>query len=334
MPVTWCSTEQDLEFFAREVDGFVPERVFDAHAHLYRACFWPDPPAHVRAGPPDVTLEVYREHMGWIMPGREVHGLHLPYPYLAGAAPDLSAANRWVSEQITEDPLARGAFMVKAADDPEWVREQVRQLGLSGLKPFCFYGTESDHYQAHIPDFLPEPIVAVADQEGWTITLHLVRPRGIADPSNQHWVRTYCERYPNMRLILDHCARGFNPYHVLEGLPALAGLDNLWIDTSAVCDPLAVQAALSVVGPKRLLYASDFYVSHIRGTNLPLGDTFLWLDEDTPLDAPGYAGSWQLPLIGLENLRAAKAAFWAAGCGDSVIEDYFWNNAAALFGRG
>ena len=31
----WLVTDYDREIFQRELDGFVPSRVFDAHAHLY-----------------------------------------------------------------------------------------------------------------------------------------------------------------------------------------------------------------------------------------------------------------------------------------------------------
>ncbi len=362
MPTTWELRDRDQELFARELDSFVPPEVFDVHAHLYRADWWDDPPGHVRVGPPEVTPAVYREQMQWILPGRQVQALHFAYPFPANDPQRLRAANEWVSTQLAAElpptdappagerqspPPAGGAscpacretgrpayrggqLLLWPGDDPEAVREQARALGLRGLKPFCFYAPVADTWQAEVPDYLPEPVMAVADQEGWTITLHLMRSRGIADRSNQHWVRRYCERYPNAQIILDHCARGFNPYHVLEGLPTLAGLGNLWVDTSAVCDPLAVLAALEVVGPGRLLYGSDFYVSHIRGHNFALGDSFLWLDEDSSLPPAPYAGEWSLPLVGLENLRAVKAAFRAARLTDSQVEAYFSGNARTL----
>jgi len=332
MSVTWQLTDADREIVSRELESFVPEKVYDAHAHLYCASWWDDPPAHVVAGPQEITLEVYREQMQWLFPEREVHGLHFPYPFPAAPDRDLTPANEFVAGEVAKDPLARGQFLVRPTDDPEWVRHEVKRLGLRGLKPFIFYSQVDDIYQAEIPDILPEPIAAVANQEGWSVTLHIVRSRGIADESNQYWIRRYCEKYPDMQLILDHCARGFNPYHALEGLPALADLGNLWLDTSAVCSSLAVEVALSVVGPKRLLYGSDFYVSHMRATSFPIGDSFLWLDEDTPVGDVQYHSNLGLTLVGIENLRAVKAAFWSAGLSDGQIEDYFWNNAAELLG--
>ena len=333
MPITWELRDEDRDFFDRELKDFVPDRVYDAHAHLYRRCFWrDDAPAHVAAGPADVTLEVYREQMQWLLPGREVHGLHFPFPFLDPSI-DTAAPNEWVSEQVKKDPLARGQFLVRPTDDPEWVRQQVRRLGLRGLKPFASYAPVDNSNLAELPQYLPEPLVAVANEEGWSITVHLMRPRDVADPSNVHWIRRYCETYPNIALILDHCARGFNPHHAAEGLQQLRGLPNLWVDTSVTCTALATIAALKTVGPERVLYASDFYCSHIRGTNLPVSDTFLWLGEEHPLwEGDAWTGPLRPTLVGLENLRAVKAAFWALGLGDAAVEKYFWSNAAGLLG--
>lgn len=330
MAVTWQRRERDREVFERELADFVPPRVFDAHAHLYRAPFWPQPaPPWVQVGPQDVTLGVYREHMQWIMPGREVHALHMAYPgrgLIEGAVPQ---GNAWVAQQVAQDPLGRSHLMVTPDMDPEFVRQEGRRLGMRGLKVYCAFAAREDYYQAELPEYLPENHARVCHEEGWSVTLHLVRSRGIADPGNQHWIRRYCETCPNMQLILDHCARGFNCYHVLEGLPKLADLPNLWIDTSAVCNATAIQACLEIMGPRRVMYGSDFYVSHIRGTNFPLGDTFLWIDETSELAQPSYA-AMELPLVGIENLRAAKAACRFAGLSDDEVEGYFWGNAARL----
>jgi glutamate-1-semialdehyde 2,1-aminomutase len=75
--------------------------------------------------------------------------------------------------------------------------------------------------------YLPEHLVAAADRHGLTITLHMVRQRALSDPENQKTIRDYCLRYPRMKLILAHLARGFNMHHTINGLDALRGLDNV-----------------------------------------------------------------------------------------------------------
>ena len=137
-----------------------------------------------------------------------------------------------------------------------------------------------------------------------------------------------------MTLILDHCARGFNPYHLIEGLKDLEAAENLYVDTSVVCNPLAIWACVECLGLDHIFYGSDLCCSHVRGTNLPAGDSFLWLDETMdiwdfctrPTPRPGPL------LVGLENLRAVKAVFRMLRLTDNEIESYFWSNAARVLG--
>ena len=327
---TWGVRDQDREFFERELQSFVPDRVYDAHAHLWRASDWEGrEPEAVKVAPQEVTVEIYKECMRWILPGREVHGLHFPFPAIFPNNP--APCNEWVSQEIKKDPLARGQFYVRPSDDPEWVRSELKRLGLRGLKPFAGFAERPDKIMSEIPEFFPEHLARMAHEEGWSITLHMMRPRSLADPSNQHWIRTYCERYPNMVLILDHCARGFNPYHALEGLEHVQGFPNLYVDLSLASTALAVMACIRFLGVEKVLYASDFYCSHMRGVNLPVGDSFLWLEEDSPEWHNVLYGEKPV-LQGLENLRAIKAACEMLSLCDGDVEAIFWNNAARVLG--
>jgi glutamate-1-semialdehyde 2,1-aminomutase len=135
-------------------------------------------------------------------------------------------------------------------------------------------------------------------------------------------------------MILAHAARGFNPHHTFVGIESLRGLRNIWFDTSAVTDCGAYEAIIRVMGHDRLMYGSDFPVSHIRGRCVGLGDNFLWLTpENTKLDA-AYANV-QFTLVGIESLRTLRVAALACGLSDKQVEDVFFNNGAELFaGRG
>ncbi len=119
-------------------------------------------------------------------------------------SPRRSTGNFWngnwsrsyrIAEQIADARQCRGLFFVKPDDDPEWVRDNVKRLGLHGLKCYFTMADVSSIWEADTEAYLPEPIVKVADEEGWVITLHLVKSRAVADPANIACIRQYCEKH-------------------------------------------------------------------------------------------------------------------------------------------
>ncbi len=319
--------EVDHEFFRREIDSFLPDRIFDAHTHLWRSecAAWVVP-----GGPSNVGHGEYVDLMKDLHADRPTNGLFIPFTTSLDADKRMMA-NEWVGEQAALDPNNRGLFFIHPDDDPEWVRENVGRLGLHGLKCYHTMAAVDPTWEADIQAFLPEPLVAVAGEEGWVITLHMVKSRSVADPANIECIRHYCRTYPDMNLILAHSARGFQPAHNLEGLPQLVGLDNLFFDTSVNCEPIAHQAIIRIMGHDKLMYGTDLPVSHFRGRSLSAADSFVWLDEQTPVWGEKHSKIDPV-IVGLEHLRALKWACWSERLTDGQVEDIFFNNAARLLG--
>lgn len=323
----WEVTERDRELWDRELASFVPPRVFDAHVHLYEVSqFQGHPPALCAKGPPSAGWEVFQRQIGELMPEREIQATCFGFP---ATTVDFAAANAFLARECRRDGC-RGQMLTRPAMDPEFIRQCVQQNGFVGLKPYHLFATEKPTFDAPIPSYLPESHMQVAHELGLSITLHIVRSRALADPSNQEVLRHYATTYPNARLILAHAARGFNPHHTMEGIHALRGLGNVWFDTSVVTDAGAIEAIVRMMGHERVLYGSDFPVSHLRGRCVALGDSFLWLTpENTRLDA-SYADV-QFALVGHEALRTLKVAALSLGLSDAQVEDVFLHNAAKLW---
>jgi glutamate-1-semialdehyde 2,1-aminomutase len=325
----WTYTDLDREIFERELESFVPPRVFDAHAHLYDMSHLGDAaPALLAGGPSVVGLETYQKYIEQITPGRKTTGLFFGFP---AADVDIAAANGFVSDEIRRAPESRGQMLIRPEMEPESIRDAVRQRRFAGLKCYHVFAAEKPTFDAPIRSYLPEAHVRIAHEEKLSITLHIVRSRGLADRGNQETIVQYATRYPSARLILAHAARGFNPHHTIEGIHALAGLRNVWCDTSAVTDGGAFEAIIRVLGVDRLLYGSDFPVSHLRGRCVAMGDSFIWLTEQN-VDFRQPMGDVTPTLVGLESLRVLKLACINMGLSDSQIEHIFFGNAAELFG--
>ena len=74
-------TAADTALLREAVDGFVPERVFDAHAHLFHTRHFA--PGNRPAFLPEDTafgLAAYHEALNRWLPGRQVEALLFPYP--------------------------------------------------------------------------------------------------------------------------------------------------------------------------------------------------------------------------------------------------------------
>ncbi len=329
MTQDWMVTDRDKELFDRELNSFVPNRIFDAHAHWYRVeDFAADSvPALARTGPAIAGAAAFDEAIEQLIPNRPTDGLFFPFPHVTM---NTERANQFLYEQLLQRPSSRGQMLITPDLDPELIRETVRRCGFVGLKCYHVYSSRARTFDSLIEEYLPESQVQVAHEQGLSITLHIVRSRALADPGNQATIRRYCQTYPNMRLILAHAARGFNAHHTILGIDSLKGLDNVWIDTSAVTDCGAIEVVINQLGHQRVLYGSDFPVSHLRGRCVALGDSFLWISsENTQLDVP-YA-DLQLALVGHESLRALKVAAMSTRMTDTQVEDIFRHNALKLF---
>jgi predicted TIM-barrel fold metal-dependent hydrolase len=335
VPAVSHANEADAELFRRELDGFIPDTIYDAHAHLWAKTHLPATGWDTfREIDEDVLdLAAYRRRMAEMIPGREIAGGVLLPGSVGASGAALAAQNDMIAHETALEDGWRGSMLVTPGMEPDFIRQEVRRLGFSGLKCYHVQSGAQVTWDADIPQYLPEAQVAVANEERLCITLHMVKARAVADPVNQHWIRHYCEAYPNMQMILAHAARGFNAYHAIEGLPALAGLPNLWCDMAAISDPGACEAVIEVLGHERLLYGSDFPISHLRGRCVAVGGGFAWLYDDT-LDWSTISFQPLRPVfVGLESLRVLKQAAWHRRLTDTQVEDIFCNNARRLFER-
>ena len=214
-------TDVEREIFQRELDSFVPDRVLDAHAHM-----WPGtaPDAGNQPKPwlqEHMTLGRWRELMTAQMPGRTIGGLMLALPQgIHGLAPTTDGSARRHAEHIAgevgSDPFCRPTMFVTPRMDADYVKQEAKRLNVKGLKVYHTESANKPTWNAEIPEFLPEQVVRVAHELGICITLHMVKDRSVSDRSNQHWIRTYCERYPDMKLILAHSARSLSEDSFLE----------------------------------------------------------------------------------------------------------------------
>ena len=325
----WIFTALDRRL-ADGLQAQLPPVVFDMHAHLWRTADMPQPATGLWAeGPAEAGVAAWRLHVGrQVGATRLTGGLLIPNPLVGGA---VGQANAFVFEQIAGDPALKGLALVTPAVPPEAYCDLLGNPQFAGFKPYHVFSESKPTFQAPLASYLPAWVWQTAHERGLIILLHLVRDAALADPDNQCELRAACARYPNARLVLAHAARGFHAPNTVNGLAGLRGLENVWFDSSGICESEALVAILREFGPRRLMWGTDFPVSEIRGRCVTVGDGFAWLQPDTVLwDKAGPQG--RPTLVGLESLRALLAACDALGLDVADRQDIFADNARRLLG--
>lgn len=325
-------TDHDRALFDRFLKNFVPPDSFDAHAHLYDLRHLaPQAAPDDFAGSPEIDHQVLRSCMRRWMGDRLVaDGLYFPFPMRHIDEKLCFAANEFLAEALKDSPNSRGLMMVRPQDDPEIVEAQLLRHGFLGFKVYHVFASRLDTFFSEQGEFLPEWAWELAEKHSLAIMMHMVLPRALNDERNQTYIREHCLRYPSAMLVLAHAARGFNARHTVDAIHTLRGLDNVFFDTSAVCEPSAFEAIFQAFGTTRLMYGSDFPVSELRGRSLSCGDGFYWL-YDHNAEWQGWLHA-KPELIGIESLLALQQACRTMKLVDRDIERLFGGNCRQMLG--
>jgi len=321
-------TPTDLAL-AASLRDFVPAEIFDIHVHPFRADHFASNPWKFLPENQVFGCAEHRSALSRYMPASTIHGLYFGMPHPSADRP---AINTWIADEVSQHgtPLSRTLMLVSPDDDREVVATALRSGRFCGIKVYHCYSSRPDTMNATIEEYAPDWMWELLHETQGVLLLHIVRDRAMADPDNQRSLRRLCRAYPNVRLILAHIGRSFNYRHGREGLHAVADLDNAVVDTSAICESEAFAAALKVLGPRRVLWGSDFGVSEARGRCVSTGDSFFWLHPENLRDDHSAATPTSMTLVGLESLLCLREACDDAGLDSSDVADIFCRNALRL----
>ena len=118
------------------LNDFVPDKVFDTHAHLYHEYFTPYHCENKPDGPFECyDWERYVQDMQLIVPGRTVHANMLPWPEKRFAVrTDLrDRSDAFTVAQLDKDPLSVGEIVVAPGDTAEALEKRLVHPRIKGL---------------------------------------------------------------------------------------------------------------------------------------------------------------------------------------------------------
>lgn len=310
------------------LDQFLPDRIFDAHAHIHDSSY--APVVQIAS----YGVEQYKRDVCPIVGNRQI-GMNLilfPYSCLKDSQ-NLKQSDDYLVAQLEQNPNTVGEIIVTPADTTESLMNRLVHPRIRGFKCYHIYSNLQNTWNAEISDYLPEAAWQVANEKKLCITLHMVKDDALADPGNLRYITEMAKRYPDAILILAHAARSFASWTGVETVEKVAHLDNVWFDFSAVCESPAMLQIIRKTGTQRCMWGSDYPVCMARGKAISMGDSFYWINKEDLARFQGATtmSSW---LVGVENLMAVRQACILGDLGSKDVEDIFYGNAKRLFGAG
>lgn len=325
----------DLEA-AKKIDEFLPDKIFDTHAHLYDASFTPNI-SKVSAFALRSRCEVsdYVEDMKVLLGNREarLNIITLPDADMADPHVEVRAASvEFIRDQLTRFNGNVGEVMVGPDDTVEDVERMLVHPDVVGFKCYHTLSHSKPTWNVSIEEFLPQSAWEVADRRGLVITLHMVRDAALSDPENSEYIVRMAKKYPNAVLILAHCARSFASWTAVDAIDTVKDLENVYFDFSGICEPAAMFQIMRKCGIGRCMWGSDYPVSRLVGKAISLADGFYWINEDdiAHFNKSGEVHSYS---VGSENLMATRQACQMLDAGREDIERLFYKNASDLFDK-
>lgn len=334
-----CET-LDWPFYRREVAPMLPPRVLDFHAHVWSSRNWRRVPWQGRGSRGSrymVTAEDYPA--GRLLadgrrcfPDREYHAVCFGYPTPAADwEKDTAFVAAAARRHQTLHPL------VLAGPDLGLSRERYEQAldahGFHGFKIFLnWFG--DDYGDRRVEDMVGPLERSLANERRLVVLLHVPRAGRLADPVVQRGVRRLARDCPDASIVLAHCGRCYLPGEMKAALGSIRQLENVSLDTSMVMDPVVLQLALNELGPRRLVFGTDFPVAAMRGRRVRVMDH--WAD----VVLPGYpesafrvAGEVHATFMALEICLAVRWAAELVGLRRADTRAIFWDNGLRLLKR-
>lgn len=325
---------KDLRLYEQELKGFLPERIFDAHVHLFDAsCLKPGatfPPRYCYQKFGGLfTLEQYEAWMARLLPGHVVHFNSFGHPEDPS---DRDAAAAYTG-RISDNRGRFGLALVAPADPVETVVKRVVDNRLAGYKPYPSFVTGKPVAEVTIFDMLPEPLMREADARGWVVMLHIPRPGRIADPVNQQQMVELCRRYPGAKIIFAHIGRAYYLNSVLGALEGIAACPNAYLDTAMINHEGVLEYAFRNFPRERILFGADAPFALLRGKSVEINNQYAYLlGEDYAMGTAIYDAAHAVTFTTFfyEQLRGIKCAAERACLSRGDIENVFFNNAQQL----
>ena len=328
-------TPYDKKIWEEELRDFLPDKIFDAHMHIWepgtrksaqKGCVtWTSIVAS------DMTYENMVETYAKVFPGKQVKQLIMASPLCK-----LDVANEYALKCAKEH--GHPVLYCTNWDSDEAEIFNALKKGFCGIKP---YQNNSPSYipaaEVRIFDFLTPRQLEFINKVHGIVILHIPRNLRLRDPINLAQLMEIDEKYPNAKVIVAHVGRAYIPSDVGDSFEILKHTKNLYFDFSANTSDYAMQKLFESISSDRILFGTDMPFSKMRMYRIEENGTYVnvvprGLYGDVSNDPHMKESDEEnISTFVYEELLAFKRAAAAVGYTRDDIEKIMYKNAEKLF---
>lgn len=335
----------DRRVYEESIAGFLPDRIIDAHTHVFResdgshdaAAFqrivsWP-----ARVAKDDPVEDLIASY-NLMFPGKNVTPLMFSSIY---EGDDMDRMNGYVTSCS-----ARTGFPALLYAHPTWdgatLERKIRDGGFRGIKVYLnLCPSYLPEKEIRIFDFLPPHQLDALDRNAWVAMLHIPRDGRLRDPVNLAQMLEIERNWPGVRLIIAHVGRAYCDEDMGNAFAVLSETRNMVFDFSANTNDRVFEAALRSFGPERCLFGSDMPITRMRmrrvcenGRYVNIVPRGLYGDAsgDSHMREADPPESDALTYFMYEEVLAIKRAAERLGLGRGDVERIFFKNAKRILG--
>ncbi len=328
-------TPYDKKIWEEELRDFLPDKIFDAHMHIWepgtrkgaqKGCVsWTSIVA------PDMTYENMVETYAKVFPGKTVKQLLMASPLCY-----LDVGNEYALKCAKEH--GHPTLYCTNWDSDEAEIFAALKKGFCGIKP---YQNNSPSYipaaEVRIFDFLTPRQLEFMNSIHGIVMLHIPRNLRLRDPINLAQLMEIDEKYPNAKVIVAHVGRAYIPSDVGDAFEVLKHTKNLYFDFSANTSDYAMQKMFEAISVDRILFGTDMPFSKMRMYRIEENGTYVNVVPrgrygDVSKDPHMKESDEEtISTFVYEELLAFKRAATAVGYTREDIEKIMYKNAEKLF---
>ena len=330
--------DYDKFVYENELRDFLPDKIIDAHVHLWGADL-PDYGSHnggatwTDTAADEMTAEHFTSSTKIMFPDKEFSAL-----VFGGCLKELKPCNDFLYREGTK--LGFPMLMRTSYDmTPDYIEAECKKYGFIGLKPYLSnvppYLPDAE---IRIYDFLPKEHLELANKHGWIVMLHIARNKRLRDEVNIAQLMEIEKNYPNLKLIVAHIGRAYSKQDVGDAFDILGKTKNMYFDfTANVCDD-AIRMCIEAVGTKRFIFGSDLPIAILRMFRTTDPETGYYhnhiprgLYPGAELDPRNIETDRDdVTLMIYEQLRAFRRVAAELKLSDSAVEDVMYGNIKRL----